>query len=417
MASSRKSEWLLLAALLTAAALISLLVALASPVQRTGGASRHRSTFFNARHGTKAAYVALERLGMFVNRFRRPIDDDTLYGVDALAVIEPVDPLNDHERDRLLAWVEDGGLLLLAPGARSDDAATWRHEGTFLAEWFRWKKEPRSGLKVDDSDDEGTPVPVEAAESDLMAGIAQLTVIDDARLHMEVVDSNGPLAECAAEPLFGDDAGLVAARLSCGDGEIIVLADAHALSNDGLREADNALWLANLAWRLSGESGDNTLYFDEYHAGFPYQAHSWHAIAALTFKEGWGAAVGQAALIAILWLLANGIRFGRPRGIAPGRRRRHGEFIVAAGRLLHAAGATDLAATTLRRHYRDRLSRALGLAKTTPEDALREKLTARGRPWRLDDLEAGSARGAGANKLLAACRKLEHELEQLAHVK
>lgn len=418
MPSVRKADWLLLAALLTAAVLISLLAILAAPPRRQGGLPRQRSTFVNTRDGTKAAYLSLERLGFFVDRLRRPIDDDTLAGVRAVAVLEPVTPLTHHESRRLLAWVRGGGQLLLAPGGRHDGHGAYGADAARLIDWFAWTEAPTGVFDTDEKDGPVKFVRVSGdAAAGLLSGVAELTVAGDGRFDEEVVDADGPLADCPLTPLWGDEDGLVAVRLACGEGEIIALADVHALCNRGLREADNALWLANLARRLAGHAESDLLLFDEYHAGFPYQEPSWTAIARLMLAEGWGPSVGQAAFVAVLWLIAGGVRFGQPRGGARSRRRRHGEFLVAAGRLLYAARATDLAAETLRRHYHDRLCRAVGVPNTAPETALRDALAARDHAWWLDGLSSESARRINVHRLLAACRRLEQELEQLERVK
>ena len=421
MPSSRKADWLLLAALLTAAAMISLLVVLAAPPRRTGGMSCQRSTFFNSKDGMKAAYLALERLNYPVDRLRRPLDEDTLGDADALVLLEPLVPLAEYETDRLLDWVRGGGHLLLAPGGSasySDDFDDDDDYGTTLADWFTWAEAPTFSYDKDEENDDAVSVRIEdTPNAEFLSGIAELTVAGVARLEETVVDANGPLADSPVTPLWGDEGGLLAARVVYGHGELIVLADVHALCNRGLREADNALWLANLARQLTVAERGGMLLFDEFHAGFPYQEPSWSAIGRLMLAEGWGSSVAQATLIAILALIAAGVRFGRPRGLGPARRRRHGEFLAAAGRLLHVARATGLAAETLRPHYRNRLCRALGLSQGVSDETLSAKLAARNCIWPFDAFTSGSARRLNVSKLLAACRQLEKVLEQLEHGK
>ena len=422
MSSARKADWLLLAALLTAATAIALLVVLTAPPQRTGGLPCQRSTFFNSKHGLKAAYLALERLEYSVERLRRPLDEDTLADADALALLEPLLPIEKYEAQCLLNWVQKGGRLLLAPGGQPycDDKNENKVAVNTLAEWFAWARQPTFFCDEDETIILAKSIRMNAdasRDSVLLDGIAELTVAGDARLEAAIVDANGPLADCQVTPLWGDDDGLIAARVVYGQGEMIVLADVHALCNRGLREADNALWLANLTRQLAGANRDGTLLFDEYHAGFPHQEPSWSAIARLMLAEGWGSSVAQATLVAILALIAGSLRFGRPRGLEPARRRRHGEFLAAAGRLLHAARATDLAAETLRPHYHNRLCRALGLPQNASEEALNAALAARGCVQLGDAFAAGSARRLNVGKLLAACRQMEKLLERFEHGK
>jgi Domain of unknown function (DUF4350) len=418
MPSTRKSDRLLLAALLTAAAIISLLTVLVAPPQRMGGKPRQRSTFFNTKDGTKAAYLSLERLGYSVDRLRRPIAEGLASDVRTLAVIEPVIPITDHEAEQLLIWVRDGGRLLLAPGSRIERYTPFRSATSATDDWFDWTVAPTPFSSEDPSGSEMEITPAESPEAtDLLQGITKLTVGDNARFAKNVVATNGALADCPVTPLWRDDTGVIAAVVTCSAGEIIVLADTHALSNRGLAEADNALWLANLARRLQGEHDSATLVFDEYHAGFGQQVPSWIAIARLMVAEGWGPSVGQAVLVAFLWLFSRGVRFGRPSDFTLTRRRRRGEFAVAAGQLLHTARATDLAAETLRHHYHTRLCRAVGLPITTLDATLRAELTARGCAWHLERLSTGAKRRMGTGELLAACQHLEKELERLEHVK
>jgi hypothetical protein len=410
MTNTRRADRLLLLTLVVLAVLLSVLAAVLAPPPRAGSPDERPSTFFNAPHGTKAAYLALGRLGQAPQRLRRPIDRDTLEGVNALIILRPVVELTSYERHTLLAWVEAGHRLLVAPAAPDPRG----HAGRGLADWFKFTtsdNRPASTLPA-------TASTFEPPGDDLLAGIRCLTARAGQRFKGDGLLA-GDLAELQATPVWSDDAGVVAARIPYGTGTIIALSDVYALTNAGLSEADNPLWLANLALALRGADDTAVLAFDEYHAGFPYRAPSWAAIAQLLLTEGWSPSVVQLLLVSGLALWAGAVRFGRPRDVHYQPRRRQSEFARAAGQLLLRAGATALAHETLSAHYRARLCRVLHLSTTVDDAHLAATLAARGRADLLAALQppAGAARSSPltARQLLDFSRKLHRELEALEH--
>jgi hypothetical protein len=416
---THKSDRTLLGALLVAAALVALAAALLGPPRRTGGLAEQPSTFFTESYGTKATYLALQQMGWQLTRLRRPIDQDTLAGLDALAILQPTETLTEHEHDVLLGWVRDGHALLVAAGHASVTAVRKEKGGTVgsppLRAWFGWVGTPPqpSGPR------QLVRTRFEArTNGDLLEGIGELTAVGGERFDAQGI-VGGPLASAPVEALWTDAAGVVAARVRLGAGMIVALADTYALTNEGLHETDSPLWLANLARELTRGEAAAVIAFDEYHAGFPYRDPSWAAITKLMLAEGWGPCVAQLLLLLVLALYARGVPFGRPLDVQRRRRRQHGEFTVAAGRLLHDAGATELARETLHRHYVVRARRVLHASDRVDPAALAATARAGGQP-QLAELLAGGPGAARQRRwrhrdLLDWAQRIHRVLEGLEH--
>lgn len=328
--------------------LAAALVLLFAPSEKTGSLAENPSTFFNAPHGVKAAYLALSERGFAVERIRRPLLAANLDGLSGLVILDPVSPLLQVEDESLRAWVKAGGRLLVAPpdfapGKDPDKEAS-------LTDWFQFQAPLMQGQRR-----EVQELPTDA---DLLEGVGQLAFKGPRRL-----ESKAPFAESLhvddVRTLAQDaDGGLLAAG-TLGEGQIVVLADPYPMTNEGLRDPDNDLLLANLASWLAADEG--SIGFDEYHHGFVAREMSPVAILRLLLSGPWALAVAQAALAGMLALWAAGARFGKPRDLVRGSRRRQREFAQAAGGLLAEARATRFLYETLARSYRERMCRTLKL--------------------------------------------------------
>lgn len=404
-----KRDLRLLAAALMTAIVLALITWLVLPPPQTGGAPEQLSTFFNSPYGTKAAYLVLEQLGYNVRRLRRPVDTDTLEGLEALVLLRPVYCLSEYEAGVLSDWVWEGHSLLVSPAAETETP---------------WSDEQCSGPKAWFHYAEGDAPSEEAGERRISSprtirlpeGMYELAASDANRF-----DAERPLVwpaeDLPVRVLWEDELGVVAFETSFGDGRIIALADVYGLTNEGLGESDHAVWLAGLAATLTKQDPATRLAFDEYHAGFPHQPDLWPAVARLLWGGRWSWAVTQALFVGALALLGAGARFGRPEHVAPVRRRTQGEFTQAAGRFLRAARARDVAVATLTGYYRERLCHALHLPPGTAEADLAEALRRRGWPqWADLVLQATKGRGPiGESELLRLTQRLETILEALEH--
>ena len=210
-----------------------------------------------------------------------------------------------------------------------------------------------------------------------------------------------------------------AAEIELGEGLVIALADVYALSNKGLGEEDHAIWLMNLVARLTRGDPQARLAFDEFHAGFPYRDRPWIAMAKLLWDDRWAWSVTQVSVVAGLALLAAGAHFGKPRGVVQGKRRTQGEFTRAAGRLLHAARAGNLAFSILFAHYRDRLCRAMRLPADASDVALAGALETRGATEAAGTVRAGAAQRTRVRpsdaEILDITQKLHKAVEMIEH--
>lgn len=398
LGSLPRSDLKLLAVTLGGVGLLALIIWLVMPPTATGSELRQPSTFFNQPYGTKAAYLILEELGYGVRRHRRPIDADTLGGVDALVILRPVIDLEGFEEQALRRWVAGGGHLLVAPDVASPDHQ-WRPPDT-LGHWFRYADEP------DGSQPAAHRPP----------GIDRVPTVPSRRF-----DAGTPLRwpaeDVAAEVLWADDQGVLAVEASYGRGRIIGLADIHALTNEGLREGDAPLWLDYLARRLTKGDPQARLAIDEYHAGFPHQPHFLGSAVHLLWHERWTWAVSQGLLVAVLALLAAGTRLGKPDLQPPRRRRSQGEYTQAAGRLMQAARASGIVSATLYGHVHPRLCRALHLSTRATAADVAAALHERGRgDWAGLVMRAADAQQYfGDAQLIGAAQQLHKMVETLEH--
>lgn len=391
----------LLAGVLTIAVVLALLTWLVLPPAEAGGVLKQPSTFFNAPYGTKATYLVLEKLGYKVCRLRRPIDTDTLEGLEALVLLQPIHCLNDYEARVLQAWIREGHNLLVSPPGETPEPSM---ECAGPHVWFRYAAAQAPA--------ETTLAGTEEEEDDIDEVATDHGIRFDAERPL-----SWPAADLPIEVLQQDTLGILAFEATIGGGRIIALADVYGLTNRGLSEDDHAVRLASLAARLTDEDRSAPLAFDEYHAGFPHQPDSWQAVAQLLWDERWARAVTQGLLVAVLALIAAGVRFGRPQRISPVRRRTEGEFTQAAGRFLRAARACDVAAATLADYYRERLCRVLHLSVQTDPAELAEVLRRNGRSREADlVVKAGDRQGTISEaEFVQMTQRLEALVEALEH--
>lgn len=428
-----RPDRLLWSIVLLTAVLVALLSWLVLPPEKTGGFARQPSTFFNAGYGTKAAYLALDRLGYAVARLRRPLSEETLAGIGALFILKPSQRLQRHEMVQLEDWVKRGHVLVVVPGSSLADAFAGgrrspsnepeegrqphRELGSCFEDWFSL-----TGVAADDEESAQSAskhAPSATAKIDanepICAGIRQLEAGSPRRFAKSAL--TGPLAGSAAQAFWTDDLGDIGLRIRLGDGAIIAMADAYPWSNSGIGEADNGLMLGNLVREFTHVSPGKVA-FDEYHLGFVERDWSPVAMMKLVLAGPWRWAMVQAAVVGLLALYAGAVRFGSPRDVTRRPRRQHREFAEAAGRLYNEAGATALAAATLHRYYRECLCRALRLDPEADNAQISQAVRARsGQEIAaiLDQASAAASNPLRRQELLAITQRLHHAVETLDH--
>jgi hypothetical protein len=416
---------LLLGIVLVVAMLTGLATWLLRPPEKTGGLIELPSTFYNAGYGTKASYLAIDRLGFPVARLRRPLVPETLDGIGTLFILKPWIGLGSHELTELEDWIKDGHALVVAPGSCLSSRAD---PGCFGA-WFHLTEVAEDDASEGRSDGDSGKKPnasiggksppgnaeMDAAEP-IVAGVRELTADGNVRFRA-ASPCGGPFEDQKPRVFWKDRRGALGLRVNFGKGEVIALADAYPFSNFGLGRADNGLLLGNIVQQLS-QRYPGRIAFDEYHLGFPQRDWTPLAIVELMLAGNWRWAVIQVLVVGLLALAAGAVRFGSPQGVTRKPRRQHREFAEAAGRLLDEGRATALAAETLGRHYRGRLCRLAFLEPEADDQRLASAVRSRSGleiAGVLEEARNAAAVPVSRQKLLTISKELYHIVEALAH--
>jgi hypothetical protein len=300
------------------------------------------SAFNGGPSGLRGLYFLWRELGFDTRVWRRGWEDlPSEAGV--LVVAAPfalgADP-EEEESSYLLKWAEAGHSVLLI-GRDTDVSKAF-------------------GLRpVPGSSKPGTLRPL--APTDLLTGVDTLRLGGDrwADLNPSIVSH------------VGDDDGPALVSCSVGDSRLIALADASALSNEYLREADNAILAANLA---AIGSVQGPIYFDEFHHGFRER----RTLAALLFRPPLLWVTLQVLLALALLLHAASRRFGTPVPLVPAVRHRASvEYVTAMASLYRRGKAVDLMLERLSKGFRREVSRSLGLPANAPAQRVAEAAAAR----------------------------------------
>lgn len=289
------------------------------------------SAFNGGPSGLRGLYFLWRELGFDTRVWRRGWDDlPSEAGVIVVAApfaygAEP----GAKESSYLLEWAEAGHSVLLL-GRDSEASAA-----------FGLRPVPGSSVR-------GTLRPL--APTDLMTGVDALSLGGDRWTDLS--------------PSFvshvGDDGGPALLSCSLGDSHLIALADVSALSNEHLREADNAILAANLA---AIGSAQGPIYFDEFHHGFRER----RTLAALLFRPPLLWVTLQVLLALALLLHAASRRFGTPVPLVPAVRHRASvEYVTAMASLYRRGKAVDLMLERLSKGFRREVTRSLGLPANAP---------------------------------------------------
>jgi hypothetical protein len=270
-----------------AAALLGLMAVGDGQGGRAGGTGTPGSTLATVPEGSKAAYLLLEKLGHQVERQAHPLKG---FGRAKLAFyLAPQGRLDHADPTALGTWIENGGVLVYGVSAFDPEASAIATALGLPALVIM----PRSDLHG--------PLPhawAPAAKLNLHASVRvqDHDDNDDPAVHAL---SLAPLHDGdSREPGRGEP---VALQIDRGRGHIYVL-DARVFSNAGLKQADNALFLAVLAHR---HADGQPIAFDEFVHGFG-EMSSLLQIARWPLR--WALAIGALALLC--FGLASGRRLG-----------------------------------------------------------------------------------------------------------
>jgi hypothetical protein len=338
-------------------AIVGVLAIVASPAQDGGDTDVRASTFHDGESGARALYLALERLGVGVDRrMAAYVDADVLRG--PLVLMAPAEPPTPAELRALRAWVEGGGTLFYV--ARPGDS-TLKELGLALVSLA-----PDSLGAVARARWQGrTATP---AMHPAVQGTGPVR-----GFRWAFADTSAAWDRYGPDPVLttsGGDATVLAFRM--GEGGVVAWSDPEPLRNRSLRESGAAHAFARMA-AMSVSRGDtlraaagDTLRFDEYHQGYRDGGSAAGATLRFLREEPAGHAALQLGMAGMLLLLAAGWRFGAPVPPPPARRRSPLEHVEALAGAYRQAGAR----ATARRLLLAGLARRLG--RPGPRDAREE---------------------------------------------
>lgn len=303
-----------------------------------------RSTYLTGPGGASAFAEAAARLGVEVERYRRPTA--TLAPPDSasrtvIAVLGPQMSLTPADARHLVRLPAD--LLLAGPGA----------EAAIRCLGYRLFRRPwRDSIRTR-SPERGEDLPAPQ--------VAAVLVAHGAR---EVVDTgaayDGRRVQCEVPRPAGVDTLLmtlrdrpVVMRLSYPGGRKVTL-----VSDDGLfrnralrRTLAGAFMLGLVADRYE------RMIVDEYHQGYLAAGSLGAAALAWSTRSPWGWMVWQLIAVGLVALVASGVRFGPVRSAIERRRRSPMEHVRALATTLAAARGHDVAVRLMVQGLRRRLSR------------------------------------------------------------
>ncbi|MFV9505378.1 MAG: DUF4350 domain-containing protein [Oscillochloridaceae bacterium umkhey_bin13] len=293
--------------------------------------------------GALALYRWLESLGYQVERlqyqrFAPPA------GADLLVVLGPSERYNREEAEAVRAWVDAGGVLLVAEQRLGAFAGAQPLLAAFELQ-----------VALDEADPPGLFAPV--LQPVLGAPLAT-------RLHVRQA------AQLASErndlaPLAGRTEAPVLVGMQHGAGYVFASAAVHPFTNLGLRDRENAAMVLNLLRRIPPGS---RIVFDEVHHGFESEDAS---LRTLLLGTPWGWATLYVTALGAGYLILTGRRMGRPVPLqAEAARRSSGEYLESMAGLWQRAGKRADLLAHYRHEVRRRLARAHGLAPDLDDAAL-----------------------------------------------
>jgi len=310
---------------------------------RVGDSDLRRSTYLVGPSGVSGYAEALVRLGVRVERYRRPITSfDTVASPSGsvMSFLEPTAPLSPEEGAAVARFPSD--LLLAGPTTASAMRCL--------------------GYDVVRSVGPETTVS-RPAESDSLP-MPSIRWVLRRRSTRVVVDSSdfsdGRAIWCTAPAPVQTDTLLsagghpVVLRLGMPRGRVVTLvSDDRLFTNRLVRESGTGSFVLGLVVDRYPR-----VIVDEYHHGFDASGSLGGAAFDWSLRSPWGWAVWQLVLVGVVALLAAGVRFGPARRIIERRRRSPLEHVRALATALAAARGHDVAVRLIVQGLHRRLGHA-----------------------------------------------------------
>jgi len=325
-----------------------------------------RSIFLQGPNGASGFAEILGRFGVEVDHFRRPLfhiadDSQDVAADDWIAVLDlMVEPMG-REREQILRHVERGGGLLVVGSTGL--------ERCFGLEVLDLEE---SAPKLDISPEDQLYYDPPRHRYGWIEEEGERSVL---RLSGESEDECTVTGIASSVPLLRTTAGdVVAWRFALiGGGRAILLAEAHYVSNQALRNTEVGLLV--LPWLLDERPDRFT--FDEYHQGFGEGGSILGATWSWMTGSPVGGALLQLAFAGLVLLLALAIRFGPALQVIQRKRRSPMEHLTALAVGLERAGGHTEAVRLIANGLRRRLSRS-ALAGHYPQGDMNQWLSALG---------------------------------------
>ncbi len=332
--------------------LFILLIAFAAFYEQVGQervASNAPTTVNTQSEGVRALYLLFQREGIRTEPLKAPWSE--LGPRDGLLVfVEPPDPDRKIELSDIALlekWVRNGGTLLDLVSDPPIDQPL-QPANTLTGD---------CGAKAGPSELHEVSVK-RASDSPLLSGVQSLSVRSAQRLL---------LAKDAPYTVLAEDVdGRIAVEKSLDKGRVILMANRHAASNAGLAEADNAVFMVNIARECAAAKG-RAVRFDEYHhgVGFAEAASDKGGGVWASIPLPWRLALFHLAAVALLLAYNGNRRFGPARVAAAVTMRASTDYVNSMARLYRRAGASDIATEILYTRFLRDLKRSLDV----PNDA------------------------------------------------
>ncbi len=308
-----------------------------------------RSFFRTTPDGVAALARGIERLGRAVEpRITPLVDADAVRGT--VVLLRPRLPPTPREINALLEHVRAGGLFVYAPPYLT--GRRWTEQTPLmdsLGVWFRFRpvtEEAREETLLEPrwrahALTEDLPSPQAPAHGFRIFGFSDG---DEANDSAKVAALNPLLTATDSD----DEEWMAAAEVALGNGRIVVLSGADALSNADAVADPLAALAVRAALAYTGEA--DTVFFAEYHQGIRGHRTPAEVVRGFFLGSPGGRVLLHLVILSFLILACRGLRFGAPApAVAPPDRERRSplEHVSALGDLYRKAGAARTAALLL----------------------------------------------------------------------